>query len=119
MAVAIFVQADLPASYETLMSVILVKLAIYFGQRFGERNSEMQAERRLERSRNATTAAVPLTEANATAFSIIRPRRARVTGLCNARWSRTLNPRPLLFRIGGLLLSRSPSPRLATFALLR
>jgi hypothetical protein len=29
----------------------------------------VQAERRLERSRNATTAAVPLTEANATAFS--------------------------------------------------
>ena len=28
----------------------------------------MQAERRLERSRNGTTAAVPLTEANATAF---------------------------------------------------
>jgi hypothetical protein len=34
-----------------------------FGQRFGERKSEVQAERRLERSRNATTAAVPLTEA--------------------------------------------------------
>jgi hypothetical protein len=31
----------------------------------------VQAERRLERSRNATTAAVPLTEANATAFSIL------------------------------------------------
>jgi hypothetical protein len=48
----------------------------------------VQAERRLERSRNATTAAVPLTEANATAFFHFRPRRARVTGLCNARWSR-------------------------------
>jgi hypothetical protein len=36
-----------------------------------------QAERRLERSRNATTAAVPLTEANATAFSIsVRDERA-------------------------------------------
>jgi hypothetical protein len=30
----------------------------------------MQTERRLERSRNVTTAAVPLTEANATAFFI-------------------------------------------------
>jgi hypothetical protein len=39
-----------------------------FGQRFGGRKSEVQAERRLERSRSATTAAVPLTEANATAF---------------------------------------------------
>jgi len=34
-----------------------------FGQRFGERLSEVQAKRRLERSRNATSAAVPLTEA--------------------------------------------------------
>ena len=34
-----------------------------FGQRFGGRQSEVQAERRLERSRNGTTAAVPLTEA--------------------------------------------------------
>jgi hypothetical protein len=41
------------------------------------RKSEVQAERRLERSRNATTAAVPLTEANATAFSIsVRDERA-------------------------------------------
>jgi hypothetical protein len=39
-----------------------------FGQRFGGRKSEVQAERRLERSRDATTAAVPLTEANAAAF---------------------------------------------------
>jgi hypothetical protein len=44
---------------------ILMELAICFCQRFGERKSEMQAERRLERSRNATTAAVPLTEATA------------------------------------------------------
>jgi len=37
----------------------------------------VQAERRLELSRNATTAAVPLTEANATAFSIsVRDERA-------------------------------------------
>jgi hypothetical protein len=34
-----------------------------FGQRFGGRKSEVQAERRRERSRNVTTAAVPLTEA--------------------------------------------------------
>ncbi len=34
-----------------------------FGQRFGGRKSEVKAERRLERSRNGTTAAVPLTEA--------------------------------------------------------
>ena len=37
--------------------------ATRFGQRFGGRKSEVQAERRRERSRNATTAAVPLTEA--------------------------------------------------------
>ena len=40
-----------------------------FGQRFGGRKSEVQAERRLERSRNATTAAVPLTEATAHAVN--------------------------------------------------
>ena len=37
----------------------------------------MLAERRLERSRNATTAAVPLTEANATAFSFLSATSAR------------------------------------------
>jgi hypothetical protein len=36
---------------------------ICFGLRFGGRKSEAQAERRLERSRSATTAAVPQTEA--------------------------------------------------------
>jgi hypothetical protein len=30
-------------------------------------------------------------------FAMIRPRRARVTGLCNARWSRTLNPKAFAF----------------------
>jgi len=79
----------------------------------------VQAERRLERSRNATTAAVPLTEANATALLFFRPRRARVPGLWNVRWSRALNPKAFAFRIGGLLLSRSWSPRRATPALLR
>ena len=38
------------------------------------------------------------TEANATAFSIVRPRRARVTGLWNARWSGTLNPKDFAFK---------------------
>src|SRR5471030_1610145 len=28
---------------------------------------------------------------------MIRPRRARVTGLCNVRWSRTLNPTAFAF----------------------
>jgi hypothetical protein len=47
----------------------------------------MQAERRLERSRNVTTAAVPLTEANATAFILsVRDGRA-FTPQRNARWS--------------------------------
>ena len=46
------------------------------------------------------------TEADATAFSVIRPRRAHVTGLCNVRWSRTLNPLFAL-RMGGWLWSRS------------
>jgi hypothetical protein len=59
-----------------------------FGQRFGGRQSEVQAERRLERSRNGTTAAVPLTEAKAAAFFHFRPRRARVKPQRNARWSR-------------------------------
>jgi len=48
----------------------------------------MQAERRLERSRNATTAAVPLTEAQRDCVFILQPRRARVKPQRNARWSR-------------------------------
>ena len=30
----------------------------------------------------------------------VRPRRARVTGLWNARWSRTLNPKDFAFKHG-------------------
>ena len=37
------------------------------------------------------------TEADATAFPLIRPRRAHVTGQCNVRWSRTLNPQGFCF----------------------
>ena len=47
------------------------------------------------------------TEANATAFSIVRPRRARVTRLWNARWSRTLNPTAFVFSMGGFFWSLS------------
>jgi hypothetical protein len=54
------------------------------------------------------------TEANATAFSIVRPRRARVTRLWNARWSRTLNPTAFIFSMGGFPYGRIPSPRLVT-----
>jgi len=49
-----------------------------FGQRFGERKSEVQTERRLERSWNATTAAVPLTEAERDCVFHFVPRRAPV-----------------------------------------
>jgi len=59
------------------------------------------------------------TEADATAFFIICPRRARVTGLCNVRWSRTLNPTAFVFSMGGFPYGRILSPRLVTTALLR
>jgi hypothetical protein len=59
------------------------------------------------------------TEANATALSIVRPRRARVTRMWNARWSRTLNPTALFFSMGGFPYGRILSPRQATPALLR
>ena len=38
------------------------------------------------------------TEADATAIFLVRPRRARVTGLWNARWSGTLNPKDFAFK---------------------
>ena len=56
------------------------------------------------------------TEADATAIFPVRPRRARVTGLCNVRWSRTLNPWLLPFSMGGFLYGRFLPPRLATIA---
>jgi hypothetical protein len=63
-----------------------------FGQRFGERKSEVQTERRLERSWNATTAAVPLTEAERDCVSRFTPRRTRVKPQRNVRWSRAIKP---------------------------
>ena len=38
------------------------------------------------------------TEADATAIFLVRRRRARVTGLWNARWSGTLNPKDFAFK---------------------
>ncbi len=74
--------------------------------RFGVGGGKWQAERRngmseaARRSDDASTRR----KHKATALSIIRPRRARVTGLWNVRWSRMLNPRFLLFRIGGFFM---------------
>lgn len=85
-----------------------------------EQWTEVMGSERLSEAACRSGDAKLKTEADATAFSMLRLRRAHVTGLCNVRWSRTLNhQRLLLFRIGGLLRSRSWSPRLATPVLLR